>query len=263
MSFRYAGRVAIVTGASSGIGRAIALELASRGSTVVGAARRKPELEETIEGCRRTAPASEAVVCDVSDRAAVEDLVRGAIARHGKVDVLVNNAAVPMRVHARRLTVEQVERAMQVNFMGSVYATLAALPSMLERREGWVVNISSVAGRIGNAREAAYTASKFAMVGWSEVLAADLAGSGVRVHVVYPGPIDTEIWNKVDEPPAYRGKRYPPEMVARAVCACLERGRFERWAPGNLRAVPVWRALAPDAFIRGLVRYDRKRLGEP
>jgi NAD(P)-dependent dehydrogenase (short-subunit alcohol dehydrogenase family) len=258
MSYTYKDRVAIVTGASSGIGRAIALDLAARGTTVVAAARRADLLEDVVRHCKASAPASEAVVTDVGDRAAVEKLVAGVLERHGKVDLLINNAGIPMRVHASRLTSDQIEQVMRINFLGAAYAITAVLPSMLARREGHIVNISSVAGRVGSPRESAYTASKFAMTGFSEVLAADLDASGVKVHVVYPGPIKTEIWEKVDEPPAYRGKLYPPEIIARAVRSCIEHGHFERWAPRRIGLVMAARVLFPTQFIKGLARYDRK-----
>jgi NAD(P)-dependent dehydrogenase (short-subunit alcohol dehydrogenase family) len=253
MSYDWRGKVVVATGASSGIGRAIALDLSARGAVVVAAARRADLLAAVAAEAK-----CEAVVTDVADRTSCEALVRGTIARHGRLDVLVNNAGIPMRIHAARLTPENVERAMQVNFMGAVYATLAALPSMIERRAGHVVNVASVAGRVGNPREAAYTASKFAMTGWSEVLAADLDATGVRVHVVYPGPIATEIWDKLDETARWKGKFYPPEVVARAVRAVVERDTFERWAPRKFGNVRFARMLFPNQFVKGLARFDRR-----
>jgi len=258
MTYDYKDRVAIVTGASSGIGRAIALDLAGRGATVVAAARRAAMLEEVAEICRKASPSSEAVVTDVGDQAAVEQLIAGTIQRHGKIDLLINNAGIPLRIHALRLTPDDVERAMRINFLGAAYATLAALPSMVARKEGHIVNVSSVAGRVGSPRESAYTAAKFAMTGFSEVLEADLSGTGVHVHVVYPGPIATEIWDKVEEPAAFHGKFFPPQIVADAVRSCIEHGHFERWAPRRLGFVPLVRALAPGQFIKGLARYDRR-----
>lgn len=256
--FSYAGSVAIVTGASSGIGAAIARDLASRGTTVVAAARRADLLEAVAADCRRTAPASEAIPCDVGERDQVETLVRDALIAHGRVDVLVNNAGIPMRVHATRLEPEQVELVMRINFFGAAWATLAVLPSMLGRRSGHIVNISSAAGRIPSPREAAYTASKHAMAGWSEVLAADLHGTGVSVHLINPGPIRTEIWDKITEPAAFAGKFYPPERIADAVRDCLERDRFERWFPRSIASLQYVKLLAPRSFLRGLARFDRR-----
>ena len=256
--FPYQGGVAVVTGVSSGIGRAVALDLARRGATVVGLGRRTELVRAAIDDCRRAAPESQALTVDVGDRAAVEASVATVLDRFGRVDVIVNNAGVSMRVHGSRLTAEQVERAMTVNFFGAVYVTLAARPSMLEQGRGHVVNISSVAGRVASPREAAYTASKHALSGWTDAMASDLIGSGVRFHLVHPGPIDTDIWTTLAEPAAYHGRFYPPEDVAAAVRRCLEGGRHEAWVPGWMRMVPVFRALAPMAYVRASGRFDAR-----
>ena len=258
MAFDYRGRVAIVTGASSGIGRAIAIDLAKRGTAVVAVARRRELIEEVAELCRPTAPDSSAAVADVADRGAIEAVCRETLERHGRVDVIVNNAGIPQRIHASRVTVEDVEQVMRINFMGAVYATLALLPSMLGRRDGRIVNVGSVAGRVGSPRESAYAASKYALTGWSEVLAADLLDTGVKVHLIVPGAIDTEIWQKVQEPASYRGKFIPPQSVADAVRDCLETGRFERWVPKRLQPVSLFRSLAPGSYVKGIARYDKR-----
>ena len=258
MGFDYRGKVALVTGASSGIGKSIALDLSRRGTTVVAAARRKDMIEAVAEACRRHAPESNAAVVDVSDRAAVEEMCRETLVRHGRVDVLINNAGIPQRIHVTRLTVEDVEQVMQINFMGMVYATMALLPSMLERHDGRIVNIGSVAGRVGSPRESSYAASKYAMTGWSEVLSSDLLETGVKVHLIVPGAIDTEIWQKVQEPAAFNGKFIPPQAIADAVRDCLENDRFERWVPRRLQPVSLVRAIAPKAFIKGIHRYDKR-----
>jgi len=258
MGFEYRGAVAIVTGASSGIGAAVARDLASRGTIVIAAARRREMLEAVVADCRRGAPGSEAAVCDVGERDQIEALCRDALSRHGKVDVLVNNAGIPMRVHATRLTAEQVDRVMRIDFFGAVWPTLVLLPSMLERRSGHIVNVSSVAGRLPSAREAGYTAAKHALNGWSDVLAVDLYGTGVKVHTVNPGPIKTEIWGKIQEPAAFKGKQYPPERIAAVVRACLERGSHERWFPRSMAWLPPFKMAMPRAFIRSFAAFDRR-----
>ena len=254
MGYDYGGRVALVTGASSGIGRQVALDLAARGTRVVAAARRVDRLEELGSGSDLIEP----LALDVGERDAVEGAVRGVIERHGRLDLLVNNAGMPMRVHATRLTSDQVEEVMRVNFFGAVWATLTALPHMLERRDGRIVNVASVAGRLGSPRESAYTASKFALTGWSEVTAADLHGTGVRVHLIVPGPIATEIWDLGQEPHIFKGRRYPPSIVSRAIRRSLEDGRFERWAPRSGRFVGVFHDVARGAFVKGIARFDKR-----
>ena len=163
-----------------------------------------------------------------------------------------------MRVHATRLTPEQVERVVRIDFMGAVWPTLALLPSMIERRSGHIVNVSSVAGRLPSAREAAYTAAKHALNGWSDVLAVDLRGTGVQVHIVNPGPIKTEIWDKLEEPAAYTGKLYPPERIAGVVRACLERGSHERWFPRSMAWLPPFKMAMPKTFLRSFAAFDRR-----
>lgn len=246
----------IVTGASSGIGACLAADLADRGAVVVGVARRRDRLEEVMDRARRSSPASRAVVADLAEEGAAEALV-AEVQAAGGVGVLVNNAGIPMRVHATRLTVEQVRRAVEVNFLAAARLTLAALPGMLASG-GHIVNIGSVAGRVGSPREAAYTASKFALAGWSESLAADLVGTPVRVHLVNPGPIRTEIWNKLAEPASYRGRFHPPERVSAAVIRAVEGNRFEAWVPRWMGMLPFVRAAAPRGYVTAAGVFDRR-----
>jgi short-subunit dehydrogenase len=261
MSFEYPGKVAMVAGASSGIGRAVALDLAARGTTVAVVARRAALLEEVAERCRRTAPASVAVVADLSERDGPADAVAEVTARCGPVDVLVNSVGGSMRVHATRLTGEQVEEALTLNYLTAVRAILAVLPSMLERRTGELVSVGSVAGRVGSPREAAYSGAKFALTGFSESLAADLSGSGVRVHLVHPGPVDTAIWDDLAEPPSWRGRFRSPEEVAAAVRRSLDSRSFERWVPRPMGLVPLVRGAAPRAYLEAAGFFDRWNTG--
>ncbi len=212
-----AGAVAVVTGAASGIGRSVSVDLARRGATVVGVDSRSAELEPTISACRSYAPGSLAHIADLSTRDACASTVSAVHDRFGQVDVIVNNAAISMRKSAVDTTLDDVERIMTLNYFAAVALTMAALPGMLERRRGAVVNVTSVAGYVPNPREAAYSASKAALSLWSHVLAVELRGTGVQVGVVSPGSIDTEIWATEEFAGAYTGKLWPPEVVAAVV----------------------------------------------
>src|SRR5947209_8074756 len=143
-----AGRVAVVTGASSGIGATVATDLARRGATVTAVARRKDKLDEVVEQCRQYAAASMAVPADVSSRAECERVVREVDDRFGRIDIIVNNAGISIHRNAARTTADDVERLMAVNFFAPMYLTTAALPGMLDRHQGAVVNITSVAGYV-------------------------------------------------------------------------------------------------------------------
>ena len=193
----------LVTGASSGIGAALAALLAARGATVGLVARREDRLQEVLAACRGHAPATRGTGRSTSATSSAPS--RSCSRRwdaFGGVDCLVNNAGIPKRTPVPRLTPSDVAHVMDVNFHAPVRMTLALLPRWLERGAGCVVNVSSLGGRLPIAHEAAYCASKFALCGWSEAMAVDLHGTGVEVKLMLPGPIDTEIWDQPDNDPA-------------------------------------------------------------
>jgi short-subunit dehydrogenase len=254
---RITGHVAVVTGASSGIGASTAIDLARRGAKVVVVARREDRLKETLARCQEHSPASFAHAADVSSRAACEEIVAEAERQLGAVDILVNNAGISNHKHVSRTPVEEVERMMAVNFFGPVYLTMAALPGMLERRRGAIVNVTSVAGSVPNPGEAAYGASKAALGRWSHGLAVDLYGSGVHVGVLSPGPIDTEIWSH-DEELVYEGKLYPPEVVAVAVAKMIETGATQVTVPRRYGAVGVLYPLLGRPMRWGMRKYEER-----
>jgi len=231
---RIEGSSILVTGASSGIGAALAPMLAARGATVGIVARRKERLEEVLEQCRRHMPASRMWAADLGDLDAAERVVDEAWEAFGGLDGLVNNAAIPKRTPVQRLTNETVDDVMRINFTSPVRMTLALLPRWLERGSGCVVMVSSMGGRLGIAHEAAYCASKFAMCGWSESMAIDLHGTGVEVKLVLPGPIETEIWDLPDNDPAlYDGPFVPAAECAASIVEVMESDRFECYAPAE------------------------------
>src|SRR5579863_9167825 len=169
MAYDVAGRKVLVTGASSGIGAGLAEALAKAGATVGIVARREKRLAEVRE--------------------------------LGRVDVLVNNAGIPKRRHVTALDAATVDAVMRINYSSPVRLTLALLPQMLERGEGRIVNVSSVAATLSPPGEAAYAATKAALAVFSEAMAIDLWDTGVKVMVVYPGVVDTELFTLPDNDP--------------------------------------------------------------
>jgi uncharacterized protein len=252
----YRERVVIVTGASSGIGRQIALDFAARGARLVISARRAEALAAVATECTARGGVVEPMVGDVAERAFVESMPARAVERFGRLDIVVNNAGISKHKQIYAVTGDELEYVLRVNFLAPALLTLAALPAMLRQGEGYVVNISSAAGKLPPPREAVYAASKFALNGLSEGLWLDLEGSNIHCAVVNVGPIDTEIWRKTDEPPRYDGPKYPPSMVSDAVFDCIERRKHERWVPRRLIATWLFRVVAPSWFRRGAMGWD-------
>jgi len=246
------GRTVMVTGASSGIGAAVARELARRGDTVALVARRAERLDEVLVDCRADAPESRRWAADLSDPAHASALALTVWDHYGGLDVVINNAAVPMRRHVTRLTMVEVERTMRINYFSPVAISLAVLPRMLERGSGTIVNVSSLGGRLGITTEAAYSGSKFALAGWSESMAIDLDGSGVSVKLVLPGAIDTEIWDHPEnDAPLYHGPKVPPEEIAGGIADAIDSDRFEHYLP-DMKAVIEMKTADIDGFMAGM-----------
>lgn len=197
-------------------------------------------------------------VVDLADTAAAGGLAGQAWAALGGIDVLVNNAAIPKRRPVTELDPVEVEAVMRVNFLASVRLTLAVLPHMLARGDGVIVNVSSMGGRLGIIHEAAYCASKFALCGFSESMAADLHGSGVAVKLIEPGPVDTEIWDQPDnDAPLYTGPKVPADEVAAGIIDALSSDRFEHYLP-DLKAVVDAKNADIDAYIAGAAEMARQ-----
>jgi short-subunit dehydrogenase len=251
MAFSAAGKRVLITGASSGVGAALARELAAQAAVVGLIARRRDRLAEVLAACQETSPDSTTWVADLADTDSVRPLAVAAWDALGGIDVLVNNAAVPKRRAVTALAPSDVESVMAVNFFAPMRMTLAVLPRMLERGDGMIVNVSSVGGRLGIIHESAYCASKFALCGWSESLAVDLHGTGISVKLIEPGPVDTEIWDQPDnDDPLYDGPKFSPEEVAQGIIAALGSDGFEHYVP-DMKAVVDLKNADIDAYIAG------------
>lgn len=235
----------VITGASSGIGRAAALEMARRGASLVLAARRADLLEEVAALCRAAGAECEAVVADVS----VQRDCRRLIEQAGRVDVLVNNAGFGVFESIERARPEDLEAMMQTNYFGAVWCTQAVLPQMLERGTGAIVNIASIAGIMGYARMGGYCATKFAMIGFSEALRAEVLGRGVRVSMICPGTTETRFFEKAERSKMPGASRLilavPPERVARAIANAAERGNYRTIVPTTAALFMRFKELFP------------------
>jgi short-subunit dehydrogenase len=253
----YRDRVAIVTGASSGIGAQLARDLAARGMRVALLARRAERLEVLAAEIARAGGAAAAVPCDVSERASVQAAVEAVCERHGGVDLLVNDAGYGRHVLFKDHDVEDIERMMRTNYLGTVWAIKAALPSMRRRGRGWIVNVSSVAGKIGQPDEAAYSASKFAVAGLSEALAYELGPLGIHVMAVYPALVRTEMFTPdvlARMPERVQRTFIEPAEFTRHVLRALERGAYEVTVPPYVGIAYLVRLLLPSFFRRQTAR---------
>lgn len=256
----YSGLAALVTGASSGIGRLLALRLAHEGARVALVARRKDELEAVASAIR--AHSGEVIVlpCDVADANQVAGAARHALERFGAIDILVNNAGYGGQRTFLEWDLADMERIMRVNYFGALYFTKALVPQMVERGRGWLVFIASVTGRIASPEKTAYAASKFAMVGLAEALSLEVEEAGVHVLTVYPGVVNTPFFNAdmLERMPAgSRRSMVDPEAVVGAIFRALAQGKRELTYPRGLAAGYVVRALAPGFLRRQVKRVTR------
>lgn len=193
MSGRLDGRIALVTGASSGIGEATALALAEAGAKVAVAARRRDRLEELAAKLEAMGAQPLVLVADLADEAEAQRIVKDAEAHYGRLDILVNNAGVMYLEPVEEADLARWRHMLELNVLSLIASTQAALPGMRARREGHIVNISSTAGRVANPNAAAYSATKFGVVAFSEALRREVYQHNIRVSVIEPGVVETEL----------------------------------------------------------------------
>jgi len=220
----FAGRVALVTGASRGIGRAIAERLAAGGAAVVVNYRRSAEAAEAVvRDIQQRGGRAIAVEGDVARPETAEHLVATTLATYGQLDILVNNAGITRDDLLLRLALEDWEAVLATNLTGAYLCSRAALRPMLRRRYGRILNVSSVVGLIGNAGQANYAAAKAGLIGLTRALAREVASRGITVNALAPGYIATDMWASVPEAVRARlrtliplGREGTPDEVAEA-----------------------------------------------
>jgi len=251
----YDGKIAVVTGASSGIGRRLALDLARSGATVVGLARRGDLLAEVEVELKEHAPESATRVCDVGEADRFRDVLSETEAQHGRIDVLINNAGIEDITPAADGPTEAYRRIFDVNFFGVVTGTLTVLGGMLARRSGIIVNVSSDSARAPEPGHGAYAASKAAAAAFTESVAHEVAAHGVHVHVLYPAWVPTAMGMSGQEdrgtlPP--KAVRRTEEQVSALVRSRMGGPRMEINAAALPLLAPISRTIAPVSYQKAI-----------
>jgi NAD(P)-dependent dehydrogenase (short-subunit alcohol dehydrogenase family) len=216
MAKQLASKVAIVTGASRGIGRAISVALAQEAATVVLAARSIQKLQETADKVTEAGGKAEIVVTELTEEESIKNLVKVTNEKFSRLDILVNNAGVTHLAKLEETATEDWERCMQVNARAPFILCREALPLLKKSQAGYIINIASVVGVKGYPLQSAYTSSKHALRGMTISLAEELKGSNIRVHLLCPGGVDTELVQKV-RPDIKRDELMQPEEIAELI----------------------------------------------
>jgi NADP-dependent 3-hydroxy acid dehydrogenase YdfG len=223
-----AGKVVVITGASSGLGEATARHLAASGATVVLGARRVERLQTLVDEITRSGGKALAVATDVTDVKQVQRLVDTAVESHGRIDVMLNNAGLMPQSPLDRLKIDEWDRMIDVNIKGVLYGIAAALPHMQRQKAGHIINVSSVAGHKVRAAGVVYSATKHAVRVISEGLRQEVKPYDIRTTIISPGAVDTELPNSVTEPDVaanvqkmYDEIAIPADSFARAVAFAM------------------------------------------
>jgi short-subunit dehydrogenase len=255
-------RVVAITGASAGIGRAIAIRVARDGASVAVCARRRDRLDEIANEIIQAGGTSLPIVADVAQAAEMQAFVDKTVSRWGQLDVMVCNAGYGVYGAIDQIAPEKVKAMTEVNYLGTFHAARAALPIFRRQNRGHFVIISSIVGKRGVPYVGAYAATKFAQVGLAECLRAELVGTGIHVTVVYPISTQTEFHDVMVRESGYatraRGPRQPAERVADAVARAIEHPVPEVYPFRVSKALAVINSIAPGLCDRVVKRWGRK-----
>ncbi|MED0676633.1 SDR family oxidoreductase [Aneurinibacillus thermoaerophilus] len=247
-------KVIVITGASSGIGKATAILAAESGMTPVLLARSVDTLRALADNLQHSAPDVGYYRLDVTKDRQIVDIVQKIICRYGKIDIWVNNAGFGIFAPFSEAKLEDIANMMDVNYLGTVRCTKAVLPHMLGQKSGHIINVASVAGKLATPKSSGYTASKFAVVGFTESLRQELKGSGVSISLVNPGPVQTPFFERADQNGEYRRSveafMLPPETVAKSVLRTIHNRKAEAIIPRYMRIGVILFHLFPRFFDR-------------
>ncbi len=260
--------VALITGASSGIGAAAARFLSGKGFRIALAARRIDRLEELAEEIRTQGGSALAVQTDLSELSHIERLVERTLESFGQIDILINNAGVGRLKWLDELDpLQDIAYQIAVNLSGAIYTTRLVLPHMLEREEGQIINISSVAAWIAPPTYTIYTATKFGMKGFSESLRREVQEMGIHVGTIYPGPVATEFdqhagvsWETEATTPPWM--LLEAEDVARAIYRMVRNKKRRMVIPGVMK-IAVWANMLLPGFVDWVLSKYFSRKGGP
>lgn len=237
----YQNKIIVITGASSGIGEATAIEFAKKGSSIVLISRNLAKLQEVEKKLSKFNSKILVISCDVSNKSDVERMSKLVLEKFGRIDILVNNAGFAIFDYVKDLSIEEIESQMATNYFGMIYCIKNFLPIMLKQNFGHIINVASVAGSFGLPGIASYCASKFAMLGFSEGLKHELKGTGVGITVVSPIMVRTNFFNH----PSFKKMPDPtitslsPKTVAKTIVKAANSSRLEIIVPSFVRGA-VW-----------------------
>jgi short-subunit dehydrogenase len=259
------GRVAVITGASSGIGLATARHLAREGVAVVIGARRRDRLDEAVEEMRSRGGRAEALVGDVTSESDVQGLVEHACRTFGQLDIMVCNAGFGYYGTVEETPTATMQRMMDVNFMGTFYGARAALPHFRARGGGHLIIVSSIVGQRGIAMMSGYSATKAAQVAFAESLRTEFNGTGIAISVVLPVSTETEFRSAMERDYGYSvsglGPKQSADDVAGSIVACVRKPRPEVYPHASARALAIVNAVAPGLTDKLVKKYGRRREG--
>lgn len=257
---KFKDRVVLITGASSGIGEAAAIEFAKNGSNVILVGRRKEKLIEVEKKLSKYHVSTLVCPCDVSNKSQVKEMCKTVLEKFDRIDILVNNAGFAIYGKVLDIDIDQIESQMATNYFGMIYCIKNFLPKMLEQNSGHIVNVASVAASFGLPGIASYCASKFAMLGFSEGLQHELKGTGVRVTVVSPIMVRTNFFDhpSFDSMPKYSATSISSESVAKAILKAANSSRLEIIVPSLVRGA-IWAKQTFPYFINPIVSSSFKK----